>query len=273
MPYTRLSYNCQVLDARGVDLSTRLWSTGFAAGFGVYETLRVDAGQLRHAEAHAERLLQSANLIDLGHPWSREQIMAAALALVLALCDAQDSRDFNIRILLLGAASAESAELWMHAQDRREPSATQYAQGVTAQTARAARYLPLAKSMGQLAAYQAYRAASAAGHYEALLVDASGMICEGSRSNFVGIQGENLLVAPRDAVLGGVTQMQIETLARDLGMQVSDTGVPYTALDSLDAAFLCGTSIGVLPLCSVDAHGLSVSGPWLHKLHQGLRRH
>jgi branched-subunit amino acid aminotransferase/4-amino-4-deoxychorismate lyase len=253
-------------------LSERLWSTAFAAGFGVYETLRVDAGCLRYADEHVARLLQSARLIDLAHGWTLPQIVSASQMLVQSLCDGQPNHDFNLRMLLLGGPATDAAELWMHAQDRRVPSPLQYTQGVTAQTARAERYQPLAKSMGQLAAYQAYRAASALGHYEALLVDPSGMICEGSRSNFVALQGETMIVALRDAVLGGVTQMHVEALAQTLGLRVATTGVHRTALASLDSAFLCGTSIGILPLCAVDAVPLAVDSPPMVRLRDAWLR-
>lgn len=259
MPYSRLSHNAVVLDARRVDLTDRLWSTGFASGYGVYETMRIDAGRLRYADEHSARLLHSAHLIDLAHLWNVDQIVHAALSLVESLVIADGVRDFNLRMLLLGAASASRAELWMHAQDRHTPTADMYATGVTACTVQATRYLPLAKSMGQLAAYQAYRSASTAGHYEALLVQPDGLICEGSRSNFVALRDEALWVAPRTSVLGGVTQGHVERIARELGLAVQDGGIYRQDLMHCQAAWLCGTSIGMLPLSAVDGVALTVN--------------
>ena len=272
MPYSRLSFNCEILDARSIDLSDRLWSTGFAAGFGVYETLRVDDGVLRYAADHGQRLLQSADLINLEHGWSQQQVVQAAEDLCAALVSVDAVREFNVRILLLGSSSVQGAELWMHAQPRHTPAPEQYEHGVTAMLARVGRYLPLAKSMGQLAAFQAWRQARAAGHYEALLLDDHGLICEGSRSNLIGVRGSTVIVAPREAVLPGVTQARVERAAQAAGLAVDCSGLTVPELARLDAAALCGTSLGILPLSAVDDMALPTGGSAMRALQASYAR-
>ncbi len=86
--------------------------------------------------------------------------------------------------------------------------------------------------------------------YELLLLD-DGRITEGSRSNVFFIKGETLFTAPDKVVLKGVTRDKILEIITRLGLECHKVQIHQNELQQYDAAFLCGTSPGVLPIARI----------------------
>jgi branched-chain amino acid aminotransferase len=87
--------------------------------------------------------------------------------------------------------------------------------------------------------------------YEYLLVDQEGLILEGTKSNVFFVQGRQIITADTQRVLGGITRHHVAQLAR-ANYSLEESSFAKAHLNQLDALFLTGTSIGVLPVCAVD---------------------
>ncbi|MEI6297492.1 MAG: aminotransferase class IV, partial [bacterium] len=97
-------------------------------------------------------------------------------------------------------------------------------------------------------------------YFETLLVSSSGKVTEGSRSNvfFLDLGTRVLRTAPDEDVLLGVTRRHVLEAVRCAGLSVR-----YEAVAAADVLagrcgvlFLTGTSIGVLPVSSVEGTAL-----------------
>ncbi|MGX1195004.1 branched-subunit amino acid aminotransferase/4-amino-4-deoxychorismate lyase [Metabacillus sp. SLBN-84] len=107
-----------------------------------------------------------------------------------------------------------------------------------------------------------------AGLYEALL-HRSGMITEGSSSNFYGVKNGSVFTHPaNNLILNGVTRMKVEELCRQNGIEFLEERLSTEGLASLDEAFITSTTSEVIPVIKVDEGkvGEGIPGPVTRKL-------
>src|ERR1700680_556413 len=102
------------------------------------------------------------------------------------------------------------------------------------------------------------------GYAEGIALDANGYVSEGSGENVFIVRNGVLQTAPLgNSVLPGITRDSILTLARELGIPVSEAGIPREMLYIADEAFFTGTAAEITPIRSVDkiSVGKGVTGP------------
>lgn len=132
--------------------------------------------------------------------------------------------------------------------------------------------LPRAKMMGQYTnSTLAKREARMAGYDEAILLDTSGQVCEGSGENIFIVKGGRLITPPLSvSILAGVTRSTILTLAREEGIPVSEEVILRDQLYLADEAFFTGTAAEITPIREVDnrAIGEGGVGPITRRLQQ-----
>jgi len=106
---------------------------------------------------------------------------------------------------------------------------------------------------GYLNSMLAAREAAAAGYDEALLLDESGNIAEGSGENLFLVRDGRLLTNDeRSSILLGITRDSVIELARDLGYEVEIGTLTLEDLRSADEAFFTGTAVEVTPIRELD---------------------
>jgi branched-chain amino acid aminotransferase len=91
-----------------------------------------------------------------------------------------------------------------------------------------------------------------AGAYETLLVDGDGFITEGVRSNFFFVRGGRLCTPPSERVLLGVTRKQVVQICRESGIEIREERLHREAIDGIEAAFLTGTTVDVMPIGTIE---------------------
>src|SRR5262245_45268006 len=95
--------------------------------------------------------------------------------------------------------------------------------------------------------------AVADGYAEGIALDVHGHVSEGSGQNIFVVRNGAMFTPPlADSVLGGITRDSIITLARDLGLTVTETSFPREMLYLADEMFFVGTAAEVTPVRSVD---------------------
>lgn len=91
------------------------------------------------------------------------------------------------------------------------------------------------------------------GYAEGIALDANGYVSEGSGENvFIVRNGVLQTAALGNSVLPGITRDSIIKLARDLGIPVTEAGIPREMLYIAEEAFFTGTAAEVTPIRSVD---------------------
>ncbi len=95
--------------------------------------------------------------------------------------------------------------------------------------------------------------AVANGYAEAIALGPGGLVSEGSGQNIFLVR-DGILVTPAldGTLLPGITRDSIITLAKDIGITVSEQPVPREMLYTCDEAFFTGTAAEVTPIRSVD---------------------
>lgn len=109
--------------------------------------------------------------------------------------------------------------------------------------------------------------------YEALLVDESGYITEGSRSNIFFIKDNEILTPPGGKVLLGVTRNYVLKICEELNIKVKEEQINTKNLKEIQGAFITGTTVDVLPILSIDNIKLStVSNNIMQSIIQSYNR-
>ncbi|MFP5236722.1 MAG: branched-chain amino acid transaminase [Acidobacteriota bacterium] len=103
----------------------------------------------------------------------------------------------------------------------------------------------------------------ASGFDEAILLNESGHVAEGSTCNVFMVRKGALITPPvYDNVLEGITRASITALAnRELRIPVKERSIDHSELLVCDELFLTGTAVGVAPVTRVNHHPVGAGSP------------
>ena len=227
---------------------------GFTLGDGVFETMRAEAGAVRHGGLHLARLRQGAGVLGIGVPWSDGEITAAltavaggaACALRLTLTRGPMARG----VLPQGAPGAETMLITAGALPPPLPPARVIVAGCT----RRNEWSPLSrvKSLNYGDGILARREAAAAGFDDALLLNTQGDLAEATAASVVLVL-DGAAVTPRveDGALPGIARGLLLhaglVLERRLTMQEvarAEAGVLVNALGVRAIGAIGGRALG-----------------------------
>jgi branched-subunit amino acid aminotransferase/4-amino-4-deoxychorismate lyase len=226
----------------------------FAYGFGVYETLKVRNRVLYFPELHENRLFTSAAVIGLAHPFEDGAIVRWTRDLIRA----NRTENANIKIMLIGGDGAQGARLYIMALNPLYPERKDYKTGAAAIIYPGERLYPQAKTLNMLMSTLAFRAARAAGAYDAILRDRHGNLTEGTRTNLFFTDGTAVYTSPAETVLEGVTKFTIRDVLRETGIPLEERTLPEKDLPRYAGYFLSSTSTKIMPLRHVGDYESSV---------------
>jgi len=208
---------------------------------GIYEVLRVIKGIPLFLEDHLERFYHSAQIAGKTITFSENQIKEFLKNLI-------EKNETNEGNVLISCKINLKAFFILH----NYPTDNMYKEGVWCGILKAERENPNAKVFQTTVRQQADKMLADQGFYEVLLVDHLGNITEGSRSNVFFVKGKELLTAPQDKVLLGITRQKTIRQAEKLNIQVKETEIELNELNNYDAAFITGTSPKILPVKKID---------------------
>ena len=109
------------------------------------------------------------------------------------------------------------------------------------------------------------------GYTEAIALDASGHVSEGSGENIFIVRHGQIRTPPlSSSVLPGITRNSVITLAREFGYTVIEEALPREMLYIADEVFFTGTAAEITPIRSVDhiTVGEGKPGPVTRKLQE-----
>lgn len=108
------------------------------------------------------------------------------------------------------------------------------------------------------------------GFDEAIMLDSSGHVCEGSAENLFIVRGGKLITPTiSENILEGITRASLIQMAKsELGLETIERTVARTELYMVDELFLCGTGAQVTPVLEIDRRviGRGQIGPITAKL-------
>lgn len=229
----------------------------FLLADGIYEVVRVYGGRPFCMEPHLKRLARSAREIKLPEPdlaeldrVSRELI--AVNNLTEATVYIQISRGaYNPRTHAFPSGEVKPTVLVIARPIA--PNSQQRANGVKAITTPDQRWARCdIKSISLLPNALAKQKAAEVGAYEAIFVK-DGYAIEGSSSNFMAVLDGAVYTYPQcNYILGGITRDVVVSLARDLGYEVREEGIPVEALGRCSEMWVTSTTSEVMPVVEMD---------------------
>ena len=111
-----------------------------------------------------------------------------------------------------------------------------------------------------------------AGYDEALVLDQSGHISEGSAENFFMVRDGVAYTPPVTSnILEGITRRTVIRLLREeMGVEVVERAIDRTEVFIADEAFFCGTGVQIVAIAEVDHRpvGTGQMGPVVRRLRE-----
>ena len=107
------------------------------------------------------------------------------------------------------------------------------------------------------------------GYDEAILLNTSGHVADGSGENVFIVRDETLYTPPlASGPLGGITRDSVIKIAADLGWKTEEVDLNRTDLYLADEAFFTGTAAEIVPIKSVDEREIGDPGPVTKKIQE-----
>lgn len=132
------------------------------------------------------------------------------------------------------------------------------------------RCLPHLKTLNYLPTVLAQRTAEQRGYDEALLVDRSGHITEGGRTNLFFVVKNKLYTPPLGTGLAGITRTKVIKLARKLCIPFAEKKIQPADLMRADEIFLTNAPMEIWPVTKFEKKRFAV-GKITQKLQMAYR--
>lgn len=252
------------------EATVSVFDHGLLYGDGVFEGIRFYHGAPFRLDAHLDRLEDSARAIALALPMPLTEIADA----VRQTATAFHEPDGYIRLVVTRGAgplginpeNCSTPTLFIIADRLQMISAEKRQQGAKLIIAATRRLSPdgldpRIKSLNYLNHILARMEANHAGADEALLLNAQGLVAEGTADNVFIVRDGTLTTPPvTDGALAGITRAAVMEIAMANGIEVQEKSIAPYDLYTADECFLTGTGAELIPVSEVDGRNIRNSG-------------
>jgi branched-chain amino acid aminotransferase len=271
-----------------------VFDSGFVLGDGVWEGLRVVAGQPLFLDAHLDRLYEGAKALMLDIGLDRAGLTRAIVDTLAANGMHGDGVHVRLMVtrgvrrtpyqdprLIVGAATI------VIIPEYKRASAETAERGISLFTVHVRRGAPDVQdpklnSHSKLNCITACIQATHAGADEALMLDPHGFVATCNSTHFFIVRKGEVWTSSGQYCLGGITRANVIALCRENAIPVFEKSFSLTDTYGADEAFVTGTFAGVVPVHTIDGRsigersrddGRTARGPMverLQRLYQGL---
>src|SRR5262249_17295279 len=221
---------------------------------------------------HLRRLENSAELLYMQLPYTKQELKAACMDLIgvngLAECYVRPIAFYGYGELGVSAAGNPIEVVIMSWPWGTYLGEDGLRDGIRAKISSWTRVGPnviphVAKATGiYLNSMLAVTEANRAGYDEAILLTGEGFIADGSGETFFVVRAGTIYTPdPSASILPGITRDAIIQIAQDLGHPVVEKTLIRTDLYLADEVFMCGTAAEVTPIREIDDHIVGPPGP------------
>ena len=251
-------------------------------GMGVFEGVRAyntpQGTAIFRLQAHTDRLFDSAHIMGMKIPFTKDEINEATRAavrennletayirpMVFYGSEAMGLRATGLKTQVIVGAWHWGAYMGEEALQK----------GIKVRTSSFTRHhvnisMTRAKANGNyINSMLALQEAISGGADEAMLLDPEGYVAEGSGENIFLVKNGVVYTPEVTSCLNGITRDTILTLAGELGIKVIEKRITRDEVYIADEAFFTGTAAEVTPIREVDGRqiGIGSRGPVTEKL-------
>lgn len=245
------------------------YGVGAFEGIRAYETPKGTA--IFRLDDHVRRLFETAHILEMKMPYSREEIARACVESVkqnkletayLRPLVYYGSEGMGLHATSLSVHVAIASWYWgaYLGTDALE-------KGIRIKTSSYTRHLVnsimcKAKACGNyINSILALQEAARDGYDEALLLDADGMVAEGSGENIFIVRNGIIYTPELTSALEGITRDTVLQLAAEEGYTVIEKRITRDEIYISDEAFFTGTAAEVTPIRELDNRTIGSGGP------------
>lgn len=227
----------------------------------IYEIFKIISGKPVFIADHLERLQQALKKTKTNYLLDLEKINHQ----IEQLCQNNNVHFGNMELRLY---ILDNNHIMSHLGfiKHRYPEANLYLQGIETKVVKIVRENPTLKIKHTNARTEANRYIAEHKLYEALLANEENLLTEGSRSNLFFIKNNTFFTAPDDTVLHGISRLNIIRILQNMTFDLVYKSLSINELKDFQAAFICGTSPGILPICKIDDVAFDVNNKALRML-------
>jgi branched-chain amino acid aminotransferase len=247
-----------------------VYDHGFLYGDGVFEGIRAYNGRVFKLKEHVDRLYDSAKAIAMDIPFTKEEMTETILEtlrknnLVDAYIRPIVSR--GIGDLGLDPRKCEKPTVVVIAQSWGAMYGDLYEVGLTGVTVGIRRNAPDAlspniKSLNYLNNILAKIEANEKGGDEAIFLDQSGFVSEGSGDNIFIIKNDKVYTPFTISNLKGITRATAIELLDEMGYKTIEANLGLFDLYTADEIFVTGTAAESAPLTKLDGRLIGTGKP------------
>lgn len=228
----------------------------------IYEVFRVISGYPLFVDDHFNRLEKSLKKsgIDYSHKTVDELKQQ-----VKELCKLNNKYFGNVELRVI-VSESNLVTRFLGFIPHYYPEPVHYIEGVKLSIIEAERKNPNVKAKFTNTRLKANAYLQKTGLYEVLLVNNNEQLTEGSKSNLFFIKDKEIYTAPDELVLCGITRLNVIRLLKRMHYKIIYKAIKFKELDKFDAAFICGTSPGVLPVSTIESTNFNVSNAILQNI-------
>jgi branched-chain amino acid aminotransferase len=253
------------------DAKISVFDHGLLYGDGVFEGIRVYSGRIFELQAHINRLYESARVIRLDVPMSRDKLTAA----VEQTTAANNVVDGYIRLVVtrgigtlgLNPFVCEQGKIFIIADSIQLYPEELYEKGLRIISATTIRSHPLSlppqvKSLNYLNNILAKIEALDNDVPEAIMYNHQGYVAEATGDNVFTVKNDVIYTPPVEAgMLGGITRSVVMKLAGKEKIQVVEKNLTRFDLYVCDELFLTGTAAEVIGVVEIDGRRIGDGRP------------
>ena len=275
--------NGKLVDKRSAKLS--VWDHGTLYGDGVFEGIRVYNGRVFQAQAHIDRLYDSAKHIRLAIPYTKQEMTDC----VYETLRANGQADAYVRLVVtrgegylgLNPFLCPRPNVFIITDQVKMYPQEMYDNGMAVIIAKTVRtsprsLSPAVKSLNYLNNIMAKIEAIDAGVAEAIMLNETGQIAECTGDNiFIVRDGQVITPPPEAGILIGITRGVVINLAGKLGLTMKEQTVWPKDLYQAQECFLTGTAAEVIAVTKINDKTIGDGrvGPATRKLVEAFRQY
>jgi branched-chain amino acid aminotransferase len=212
----------------------------------VYEVIKVVEGVPVFFEEHMERMRKSGEASGIEIRKEDTEILDEISLLV------ERNQCTQTNAKLVRARVGQEEVFLTYFIPTEEPGPEALRSGIHTILLKAERKDPHVKRVSSSFRERVRDAMEKAGAFEALLVDGQGTVTEGVRSNLFFIQEGRLCTPPSERVLLGVTRKHVVEICGGFGIEIEEEQLREERLSTIEAAFLTGTTVDVMPIRTIE---------------------
>ena len=239
-------------------------------GSSVFEGERAYGGKIFESKKHSERLIQSANYLDMPLPYSVEQIEDAKQEIL----DNNKEKDLYVRVIAwrgsgldMGVASAKNkVHMSVSAWEWGAYYGDAKMQGAKLDISKWKRPSPdtipsFAKASGlYMICTVSKHEAEAKGCSDALMLDYRGYVAEATGANVFFVHDGVVHTPKPDCFLNGITRQTVMRMLRERGIETIERHIELDELENFTECWLPGTAAEVTPVGRIGNYSFEV-GP------------